>query len=369
MKKCFFLAVLCAYAVAGTAFSAWGAPARAPIPIEDVNPGYVFNGSASAGGWNYMLDAGRRATDAAFPGLRSAHVESVEMGGPAVAAMESLIRRHNSKLIFACAFGYWDFVQEMAQKHPDIAFMHVSGSRREDEDNVGTIFGRMYQPRYLSGMVAGSLSKSGKIGYVAAYPIPEVIRTINAFTLGARQVNPHATVKVMWLHSWYTPSREKEAAQVLIEAGCDLLGMDTDTGAVARESEDAGVYVIGYNHDMSGYAPTMHLTAPVWKWERFFGPIVQQVADGTWKPEDMWWGMKEGVVDLAPFGPAVPEDVRKIVNDEKERVISGEQLIFTGPIKDQTGTARIREGETMPDADIWGMDWFVEGVLGDIPRY
>jgi basic membrane protein A len=259
-----------------------------------------------------------------------------------------------------------DFVIDVASRHPDVAFMHVSGYKRAD--NVGTMFGRMYQPRFLSGMTAGSVSKSGKLGYVAAHPIPEVIRMINAFALGARKVNPDATVRVIWLFSWFDPGKEKEAAKALIETGCDVLGMHADTGSVAQACEEANVYVVGYNNDMSHYAPTMHLTAPIWNWEKLFSPIVQQVADGTWKSDDYWWGMKEGAVDLAPFGPAVPEDVRKLVNEEKERIISGEQLVFTGPIKDQSGTVRVPEGVTMTDEEIWSMDWFVEGVIGEIPR-
>ncbi|MCL2010255.1 MAG: BMP family ABC transporter substrate-binding protein [Synergistaceae bacterium] len=367
MKKfCLFLFVLCLCAAAGSAFPAWGDTVRAPVPVEEINPGYVYVGPVGDGGWTFMQDAGRRAVDEAFPGLKSSIAEGVEEGPASVAVMERMIRQNNSKLLFACSFGYMDFVQEVAGRNPDVTFIHVSGYKRAD--NVGTLFGRMYQPRYLSGMVAGSLSKSGSIGYVAAHPIPEVIRMINAFTLGVRAVNPDATVRVIWLFSWYDPGREREAATALIEAGCDVLGMHADTGAVAQAAEEASVYVIGYNNDMSRFAPTMHLTAPIWNWEKLFAPVVRQVADGTWKSEDIWWGMKEGAVDLSPFGPAVPEDVQKIVNDEKARIISGEQLVFTGPLKDQAGTVRVPEGVSMSDAEMWSMDWFVEGVLGDIPR-
>jgi basic membrane protein A len=363
-KKCFlFLFVLFAHVAAVTAASpAWGAP----VPVEEINPGYIYIGPVGDGGWTYMQEMGRRATDASFPGLKSAIVESIEEGPGVVPVMERLIRQNKSKLIFACTFGYMDFVQDVAKKYPDVTFMHVSGYKRAD--NVGTMFGRMYQPRYLSGLVAGSLSKSGNVGYVDAHPIPEVIRMINAFTLGVKKVNPNATVRVVWLFSWFDPGKEKEAAKALIESGCDVLGMHADTGAVAQACEEANVYVVGYNNDMSQYAPTMHLTAPIWSWDKLFSPIIQQVADGTWKSEDIWWGLKEGVVGLAPFGPAVPQEVRKLVDDEKERIISGEQLIFAGPLKDQSGTVKIEEGESMPDADIWSMDWFVEGVLGDIPK-
>jgi len=364
MKKCFLLLfVLCAYVVTGAVLPAWAD--RAPVPVEEINPGYVFVGPVGDGGWTFTLDVGRRAVDAAFPGMRSAYVESVPAGPESVAVMERLIRQHGSRLIIAGSFGYMDFVQEVAQRHPNVVFMHISGFRRAH--NVGTLFGRMYQPRFLSGIVAGSLSESGNIGYVAAHPIPEVIRMINAFTLGARKVNPDATVNVVWLHSWHNPGMEREATQALIEEGVDMMAMHADTGAVAQASEEAGVFVIGYNNDMSRFAPTMHLTAPIWNWERLFAPVVQQIADGTWESEAVWLGMDEKAVALAPFGPAVPEEVRNMVLAEKERVIAREQLIFTGPIRDQTGTVRVPEGVTMTDDEIWSMNWFVEGVIGEIP--
>jgi len=275
--KKYFLFALCVCIAAGFAFPAWGA--RAPVPVEEINPGYVFISPAGDGGWTYMQDVGRRAVDAAFPGLKSTIVEGVEEGPASVAVMERLVRQNKSKLIFACSFGYMDFVQEVAQRHPETVFMHISGYKRAD--NVGTLFGRMYQPRFLSGIVAGSASKTGNIGYVAAHPIPEVIRMINAFTLGARKVNPDATVRVVWLFSWHNPGMERTATMALIEEGCDVMAMHADTGAVAQTSEEAGVFVVGYNNDMSRFAPTMHLTAPIWNWESLFTPIVQQVADGT----------------------------------------------------------------------------------------
>ncbi|RRD65610.1 BMP family ABC transporter substrate-binding protein [Fretibacterium sp. OH1220_COT-178] len=359
-KRGLFIFMLCVFLAAGAAVAA------EPIPLEKINPSYIYIGPVGDGGWTYMQDAGREKTDKDFPGLKSTIVESVPEGPAVVPVLEKLVRQGKSKLIFACSFGYMDFVMDVAKKYPDVTFMHVSGYKRAD--NVGTLFGRMYQPRYLSGLVAGSMSKSGNIGYVAAHPIPEVIRMINAFTLGVRKVNPKATVKVIWLFSWFDPGKEKEAAKALIDAGCDVLGMHADTGAVAQACEEAKVYVVGYNNDMSKYAPTMHITAPIWNWEKMFAPIVQQVADGTWKSEAIWAGMKEGAVELAPFGPAVPEDVRKQVMDDQEKIVKGEWDVFTGPIKDQKGEVRVKEGESMSDSDIWSMNWFVEGVSGEIPR-
>ena len=359
-KRNLFVFVLCVCLMSGAAM------AMEPVPVDKMNPGFIYLGPVGDGGWTYMQEMGRLKLDKDFPGLKSSIVESVPEGPGVVPVLEKLIRQNKSKLIFACSFGYMDFVLDVAKKHPDVAFIHISGYKRAE--NVGTLFGRMYQPRYLSGLAAGSMSKSGNIGYVAAHPIPEVIRMINAFTLGVHKVNPKATVKVIWLFSWFDPGKEKEAAKALIDSGCDVLGMHADTGAVAQACEEAKVYVIGYNNDMSKYAPTMHLTAPIWNWEKLFAPVVQQVADGTWKSEAIWTGIKEGAVELAPFGPAVPEDVRKLVADEQARIASGEWDVFTGPIKNQQGELKVKEGEKMSDDDVWSMGWFVEGVLGEVPK-
>ncbi len=359
-KRSLFLLVLC------VCFAAGAAMAGEPIPVEQINPGFIYIGPVGDGGWTYMQEMGRLKLDKDFPGLKSTAVESIGEGPEVVPVMEKLIRQNKSKLIFACTFGYMDFVQDVAKKHTDVTFMHVSGYKRAD--NVGTMFGRMYQPRYLSGLVAGSMSKSGNIGYVAAHPIPEVIRMINAFTMGVRKVNPNATVNVVWLFSWLDPGKEKEAAKALIDSGCDVLGMHADTGAVAQACEEAKVYVVGYNNDMSKYAPTMHLTAPVWNWDKLFAPIIQQVKDGTWKSDAIWWGLKEGAVELAPFGAAVPEDVRKLVADEQARIMSGEWDVFTGPIKNQQGEVKVNEGAKMTDEEVWSMNWFVEGVKGEMPK-
>ena len=336
------------------------------IPIEEINPGFIYISPPGDGGWTFMQEKGRQEMDRNFPGLKSHFIESVPEGPESVTAMERLIRSSNSKLVFACSFGYMDYVCEVAENNPDVTFIHISGYKRAE--NLGTMFGRMYQPRYLAGLTAGMMSKSGKIGYVAAYPLPEVIRMINAFTIGVREVNPNATVNVVWLFSWFDPGKEKEAAKALIDSGCDLLAMHADTGSVAQASEEAGVYVIGYNNDMITFAPTKHLTAPIWNWGKMFSLIVDQVHQGTWKSDAIWWGLKEGAVDLAPFGPAVPDDVKTLVNGKKAEIIDGKYVVFTGPIKNQAGEVKIPDGKTMSDDEIWNMDWFVEGVKGEIPR-
>ena len=336
------------------------------VPVEEMNPGFIYIGPPGDGGWTYMQEKGRLEMEKNFPGIKSYAIESIPEGPESVTAMERLIRSNKSKLIFACSFGYMDYVLEVAEKYPDVTFIHISGYKKDK--NVGNMFGRMYQPRYLSGLVAGKASKSGQIGYVAAYPLPEVIRMINAFTLGVREVNPEATVNVIWLFSWFDPGKEKEAAKALIDSGCDLLAMHADTGAVAQACEEAGVYVIGYNNDMKSFAPKMHLTAPIWDWGKMFSLVVGQVNQGTWKSEAIWWGLKEGAVALAPFGPAVQEDAKALVSEKISSIIDGKWDVFTGPIKNQAGDIIIPEGKTITDSEIWNMNWFVEGVKGDIPK-
>ncbi len=341
---------------------AWGMEA---VPVEELKPGFVYIGPVGDGGWTYMHEQGRQKMMQAFPGLESSIVESVAEGPDSARVMNTFIR-NGSKLIFAASFGYMDFVQEVAKKHKDVYFMHCSGYKQSE--NVGVYFGRMYQARYLAGLVAGSMTKSNVIGYVAAQPIPEVIRGINAFTLGVRKVRPQAKVKVVWLFSWFDPGKEKEATKALIDAGSDVIAMHADSGAAPQTAEEEGVYVVGYNNDMSGYAPTKHLTAPVWDWGKVYTYTVKEISQGTWKSENIWWGLREGLVGLAPFGKDVPELVRKLVEEEKKKMINQTWDVFTGPIKNQTGEVKVPEGDVMSDQDVLSMNWFVEGVEGEIAK-
>ncbi len=359
-KSALLLALVIGVALCGTA-----AAEIAPIPADKAQPGFVYIGPVGDGGWTFMHDKGRKEMEAAFPGLQSSFVESVPEGPDSSRVMEAFIR-NGSKVIFATSFGYMDFVIDTAKKHPDVVFMHCSGYKTAE--NVGTYFGRMYQARYLSGLVAGSMSKKKVIGYVAAQPIPEVIRGINAFTRGVRKTNPEAEVRVIWIFSWFDPGKEKEATKALIDAGADIIAMHADTGAAPQTAEEAGVYVVGYNNDMTPYAPTKHLTAPIWNWGMIYNQVMDQVTRGTWKPEEIWYGLKEGLVGLAPFSKDVPEDVKALVEAEKAKIINGEWDVFNGPVKDQAGEVKVAEGQSMTDGDMLSMNWFVEGVKGDIPK-
>ncbi|MEI6157741.1 MAG: BMP family ABC transporter substrate-binding protein, partial [Atribacterota bacterium] len=329
MRKLLWVLVLMGVVMLGTA--AW---AFDPIPAQELKIGFVYVGPVGDGGWSYAHDQGRQAIEKEFPGIKTMYAESVPEGSDSVRVMESFVR-NGAKLIFATSFGYMDQVQEVAKKHPDVIFMHCSGYKMMD--NAGDYFGRMYQARYLSGMVAGSMTKSNIIGFPAAHPIPEVIRMINAFTLGVRKMNPQAVVKVVWLYSWFDPAKEKEATKALIDAGADVIGMHADSGATAQAAEEAGVYVIGYNNDMSRFAPTKCLTSSVWDWNVIYKDIVQKVIDGTWKPENIWWGMKTGIVKLTPYSKDVQEEVKSQVAAEQEKIFNDQWDVFTGSIKDQSG--------------------------------
>jgi basic membrane protein A len=270
--------------------------------------------------------------------------------------------RKDFDIIIATSFGYMDPMLKVAKQFPKTVFLHCSGFKTAE--NMGNFFGRMYQARYLSGMVAGLMTKSNTIGYVAAFPIPEVIRGINAFTLGVRAVNPKATVRVVWTKTWYDPATEKEAGKSLLDVGSDVIAQHQDSPGPQEAAQEKGVYSIGYNSDMSAFAPKAHLTAPVWNWKVYYTKVVDEVRKGTWKAGAVWPGMDTGIVDLAPFGPMVPKELQDKVNAEKAKIIAGEQKVFVGPLKDQNGEVKLAAGKVASDEELLGMTWFVEGVIG-----
>jgi basic membrane protein A len=270
-----------------------------------------------------------------------------------------------AKVIFTTSFGYMDPTVTVAADYPDVVFEHCSGYKTAD--NLATYFGRIYQPRYLSGLVAGSMTEDDFIGYVAAHPIPEVIRGINAFTLGVQAVNPDAEVHVIWTNTWYDPVIEREAAVALLDEGADIITQHQDTTEPQKAAEEAGKLSIGYDSDMAQFVGDTVLTSPVWNWGQYYISTVQAVLDGTWETHQYWGGIEDDAVILADFSPLVPDDVVALVDDAKAEIISGATDVFCGPIYDQDGTLRVAEGECMSDGDMLAMDWFVEGVVGTIP--
>jgi basic membrane protein A len=332
---------------------------------KQVEAGFIYVGPVGDAGWTYAHDQGRQEMEALAFVRPSTYIESVPEGAESARVISGLVRK-GANLIFTTSFGYMDATIDVAKKNKDVVFMHCSGFKTAE--NVGTYFGRMYEPRYLSGIVAGKMSNKNIIGYVAAFPIPEVIRGINAFTLGVRSVNPQAEVKVVWTQTWFDPGIERDAADSLLDVGADVLAMHQDAPATLQAAEDRGAYVIGYNSDMRDFAPNAFLTAPVWNWGSLYTKLAKEVGNGTWKSEQIWDGMKEGLVELATFNSKVPAEVQTLVAEKEAAIKAGTFHPFTGPIKDQAGKEVVAAGKTPSDSDLLGMSYFVEGVQGTIPK-
>lgn len=327
---------------------------------KDLKVGFVYVSPIGDAGYSYAHDLGRQSV-AKMDGVKTFYVESVPEGADATRVVNNMARK-GYDVIFGTSFGYMDPMLKVAKKFPNTTFMHCSGYKTAP--NMSAYFGRMYQARYLAGLVAGSMTKSNIIGYAGAFPIPEVKRGINAFTLGVRAVNPKAKVHVVWTKTWYDPATEKEAAKSLIDIGADVIAQHQDSPGPQEAAQEAGVYSIGYNSDMSAFAPKAHLTSAIWNWSAFYPVVIEKVKKGEWKADNYWWGLSEGVVDLAPFGDMVPKKVQDMVNARKAEIKNGTFKVFAGPIKDQSGKVRIKKGEVASDKMLTGMDWFVEGVEG-----
>jgi basic membrane protein A len=329
---------------------------------EDLTVGFIYVGPIGDGGYTYAHDQGRLYLEDNL-NVNTIYKESV----PETQEVEQEIRNmidQGAKAIFATSFGYMDYVAKVSEDYPEVAFFHCSGYKTTD--NLATYFGRIYQPRYLSGIVAGLKTETNNIGYVAAYPIPEVIRGINAFTLGVQSVNPDAVVRVKWTSTWYDPATEKEAAVALIDEGADIIAQHQDTTGPQQAAEERGVYSIGYNTDMAEMAPEAYMTAPIWNWGPYYVEQVQNVIDGNFQSHQYWGGMEDDVVKLAPLTELSPEGAEEAVEEAKEKILNDELIIFEGPIYDQEGNLKVEEGQQMTDEEMLNMMWFVEGIEGNI---
>jgi len=351
MRKFWTLVLAAAIAVV-----AFGGAAQA----EDAKVGFIYVSPVGDAGWSYAHDIARKELDK-MPGVTTSVVESVPEGADAERVILNMARKGYTA-IFATSYGYMDPMLKVAKQFPNVNFMHCSGYKTAP--NMTAYFGRMYEARYLAGMVAGSMSKTGKLGYAAAFPIPEVIRGINAYALGAQAVNPKAEVRVVWTKTWYDPAKEKEAAKSLLDVGCDVIAQHQDSPGPQEAAAERGVWSVGYNTDMSQFAPKSHLTAPIWHWSSFYVDAMQKILAGTWKHGSYWPGLAEGIVDLAPYGDMVPQAVRDKVDAKKAAIKAGEYKVFTGPVADQSGTLKVPAGRVADDETLLGMTWLVKGVIG-----
>ena len=336
-----------------------------PKAGEPLKIGFVYVSPIGDAGWTYQHDVGRKEMEKALGGkVTTKFIESVPEGADAERVIRELAQSGHS-LIFTTSFGYMNPTEKVAKQFPKHMFDHATGYK--SGKNVGTYNARFYEGRYLAGIVAGKMTKTNTAGYVAAFPIPEVVMGINAFTRGMRSVNPKAETKVVWVNSWYDPGREREAADTLISQGADVVTHHTDSTAAVQAAEAKKVYAIGYHSDMSKYGPNAQLTAVTHNWGEYYTRTVQAAVDGKWKPDTVWMGVKENVIRMAPFNKAVPQDVQDLVRKTEAEMKAGKFHPFTGPYNDNAGKERLAAGKSLDDATLNKMDYYVEGVQGKLP--
>lgn len=338
-----------------------GAQRDTQVTKEKTKVGVLLNGECKDKSWGQSHYEGLELT-ANQLNLDLYYVENTPETEECLAIIDGLIT-DGCKIIICNSFNYGEWMIQAAEKYPDICFFHATGV--VDSKNLTTYFGRIYQMRYLSGIVAGMQTETNQIGYVAAFPISEVNRGINAFTLGVRAVNPEATVYVEWSETWTDDEKTAEAATGLLDKNrqIDVLAMHTDSLAVLDIAEERGIWSIGYNYDNSESYPNTYLTAPVWDWENFYTPRLLECLQGKFKGDNYWVGVEEGIVSLAPLTANVKEGIEDEIKKELDRIQSGEFDVFYGPVKDQDGNIRVEKGENMSDEVLLNrFDWYVEGV-------
>jgi len=333
---------------------------------DPVKIGFVYVGPISDHGWSYRHDIGRQAIETALGDqVETTFVESVAEGADAERVIRKLASTGHD-LIFTTSFGFMNPTLKVAKDFPDVKFEHATGYKRAD--NVSTYAARFYEGRAVIGTMAGMMTKSNTIGYIASFPIPEVVRGINAFTLAMRKVNPEATVKVVWVNTWYDPGKEADAAKALIDQGADIITQHTDSPAPLQVAEERGVFAFGQASDMSAFAPKAQLTSIIDDWNEYYIERAQAVVDGTWESTDTWDGISTGMVGFPEYSADVPSDVKAAADVVKQGIVDGSLHAFQGPINNQAGEEILAEGETYDDNTLLGMNFYVEGVQGELPK-
>jgi basic membrane protein A len=348
--------------------AAMGAAAALPLGAgiaraqEPLKVGFVYVGPVGDFGWTYAHDQGRKLVEETFGDkVKVTFVENVAEGPDAERIIRQLAQEGN-ELIFTTSFGFMNPTVKVARQFPKVHFEHATGYQKAP--NLGIYNARFYEGRAVIGTMAGMMSKTGTAGYIASFPIPEVVMGINAFQLAAQKVNPDFATQVVWASTWYDPAKEADAARALLDQGADIITQHTDSPAALQAAEERGAFAFGQATDMSRFAPKAHLTAIVDNWAPYYVKRVQAVLDGTWESADTWSGMAEDEVVISPFRENVPAEVAAAA----EKVIAGTKdgsfKIFTGPIYDTAGTLRVPEGQVMTDEELLKMDWYVKGVQG-----
>jgi len=354
---------LLASGVAAAALATVGVPALAQ---DKTKVGFVFVGPVGDGGWTYEHNQGRLAVEAEFgDAVETVFVESVPEGPDAERVMTQMALG-GADLIFTTSFGYMDPTLNVAAKFPDVKFEHATGFKRAD--NVSTYSARFYEGRAVQGHIAGSMTKSNIVGYIGSFPIPEVIRGINSAYLHAKKVNPDVEFKIVWAYTWFDPAKEAEAATVLIEQGADVILQHTDSTAPQAAAQAAGnVITFGQASDMAEFGPTPRVSSIIDNWAPYYIARTKAVMDGTWASTDTWDGIGAGMVGIGEISDAVPAEVKASAEALRDQIGAGDYHPFTGPINKQDGSAWLAEGETADDGTLAGMNFYVEGIVGDIP--
>jgi basic membrane protein A and related proteins len=339
----------------------------AALAADKVKAGFIFVGPVGDGGWTYEHNQGRLAVEAEFgDAVETVYQENVPEGADAVRAMTQMALG-GADIIFTTSFGYMDPTLEVAAKFPNVKFEHATGFKRSD--NVSTYSARFYEGRAVQGLIAGRMTKTNKIGYIGSFPIPEVIRGINAAYIHAKKENPDVEFSVVWAYTWFDPAKEADAATALIETGHDVILQHTDSTAPQAAAEKAGnVITFGQASDMSEYGPLPRVSSIIDNWSPYYIARVKAVMDGNWSSTDTWDGIGAGMVGIGDITSAVPADVKADAEALRDSIASGAYQPFTGPINKQDGSAWLAAGETADDGSLAGMVFYVEGLTGDIPN-
>ncbi|VTU33878.1 BMP family ABC transporter substrate-binding protein [Variovorax sp. PBL-E5] len=351
-----------AAAPAAPAPTAAAAPAPAAAPL---NIAFAYVGPVGDGGWSFAHDKARKALEKEFGDkIKTTFVESVPEGADAERVFRDFVSQGN-KLIFGTTFGYMEPMLKVAADSKDVKFEHATGYKTAE--NMRTYDSRTYEGAYMAGIVAGSMTKTNTLGVVGSVPIPEVLRNINSFTLGAQSVNPKITTKVVWVNEWFSPPKETEAATALINGGADVLFQNTDSPAVLKTAQEKGKRAFGWDSDMTAYGPKAHLASAVINWTPYYIKATQDVLDGKWATGQSWWGVKEGAIDLVSIADDVPAEAKAKVDEVKKGLKDGTFSIWKGPIVGQDGKEVVAKDAVADDKFLTSINFYVKGVEGTVP--
>jgi len=341
------------------------AAAAAPAPAAPLNIAFAYVGPVGDGGWSFAHDNGRKALEKEFGDkIKTTFVESVPESADAERVFRDFVGQGN-KLIFGTTFGYMEPMLKVAADSKEVKFEHATGYKTAE--NMRTYDSRTYEGAYMAGIIAGAMTKSNTLGVVGSVPIPEVLRNINSFTLGAQSVNPKITTKVVWVNEWFSPPKETEAATTLINGGADVLFQNTDSPAVLKTAQEKGKRAFGWDSDMTAYGPKAHLASAVINWGPYYIKTTQDALDGKWATGQSWWGVKEGAIDIVSVAEDVPADIKTKVETVKAGLKDGSFSIWKGPIVGQDGKELIAAGAVADDKFLSGVNFYIKGVDGKVP--